>query len=97
MKLFPRAAGDLPLTLVLRAADLFSNEQIQTHGLHDVSWTLNFSTFPYHALNGIKAHIAKKKRKIWQASKSDGDNGRSYGVGALRIWRPKKQRTQKDA
>jgi hypothetical protein len=97
MKHFPRAAADLPLILVLHAADLFLNEQIQTHGLHDVSWTLNFSTFPNHALNGIKAHIAKKKRKIRQASKSDGDNSRSYGVRALRIWRPKKQRTQRDA
>jgi hypothetical protein len=92
MKLLPWA-GDLPLTLVLCAADLFSDDQVETHHLHGVSWTLDFSEFPNYALKGIQAHNARRKRKRQQDAAFDGDSSGDFD--ASQIWTSKKRRIQK--
>ena len=89
MKLLPRSRN-LPLTLVLHAVDLFSDDEVEKHGLHDVSWTLNFSEFPDHAWTGIETHITSMKKQERRASEFDGDDSGDFGESS--IWRPQKRR-----
>ena len=89
MTLLPESV-DSSLTLCLR---VFSDELVDKHDLHDVSWALDFSELPDFALRGIKTHVARGKRKRELDAMCDGDNSRDFG--GSHIWRSKRRATQK--
>jgi hypothetical protein len=78
------------LTLILHAVDLFSDDEFEEHGLHDIPWRLNCFEFPDHARTGIGTHIIRMKKQEWQDSEFDGNDSGDFGEPC--IWRLQKRR-----